>query len=291
MIEVCVGKSLHGVSGDYQLEVDLHFAAGEVVALFGSSGAGKSTLLRMLAGLVPPDRGRIKVGDTLWFDSARQICLPPQKRQVGMVFQDYSLFPHLNVRDNLRFALADKKDLKAVDEMLALTGLGNLQTRFPASLSGGQRQRVALARAMLRRPRLLLLDEPLSALDHLTRTQLQDEILAMHQRVGTTIILVSHDLTEVFKMAQRVYWLEAGKIRDDGPPLQVFSPQHMVGRWQVQAEVLAMVPLDVLWSVTILVGSQITRIVASSDEVQDLSVGDRVLLYQKAFHPMLIKIP
>lgn len=291
MIALCAEKSLHGVSGDYRLEVDLRLAAGEVVALFGPSGAGKSTLLRMLAGLVPPDRGRIKVGDTLWFDSARQICLPPQKRQVGMVFQDYSLFPHLNVRDNLRFALADKKDLKAVDEMLALTGLGNLQTRFPASLSGGQRQRVALARAMLRRPQVLLLDEPLSALDHVMRTQLQDEILALHRRFGTTIILVSHDLAEVFKMAQRVCCLEEGKIRDDGPPLKVFSPQHMVGRWQVHAEVLAIAPLDVLWSVTVLMGNQITRIVASADEVHDLRAGDKVLLFQKAFHPMLIKIP
>lgn len=291
MIEFCVEKSLHGVSGDYRLEVDLRLAAGEVVAFFGPSGAGKSTLLRMLAGLVPPDRGRIKVGNALWFDSARQISLPPQKRQVGMVFQDYSLFPHLNVRDNLRFALADRKDLKVVDDMLALTRLENLQTRFPASLSGGQRQRVALARAMLRRPQVLLLDEPLSALDHVMRTQLQDEILSLHRRFGTTIILVSHDLAEVFKMVQRVCCLEAGKICDDGPPLKVFSPQHMVGRWQVPAEVLAITPLDVLWSVTILMGNQITRIVASADEVHNLHAGDKVLLFQKAFHPMLIKIP
>ncbi|MGE4531420.1 MAG: ATP-binding cassette domain-containing protein [Acidithiobacillus sp.] len=291
MIELVVEKSLKGVTGNYQLDVDLHLAAGEVVALFGASGAGKSTLLRMLAGLISPSRGYIKVDNVLWFDSAKQICLPPQKRQVGMVFQDYSLFPHLNVRDNLRFALVDKKDLKAVDAMLVLTGLENLQDRFPASLSGGQRQRVALARAMLRRPRVLLLDEPLSALDHAMRTQLQDEILALHRRFETTIILVSHDLAEVFKMAQRVCYLENGKIREDGSPLKVFSPQHLLGRWQVHAEVLAIVPLDMLWSVALLIGNQITRIVASTDEVQGLNPGDKVLLFQQAFHPMLIKIP
>ncbi|MDZ4378071.1 MAG: ABC transporter ATP-binding protein, partial [Xanthomonadaceae bacterium] len=163
-----------GLRAEIFRDLDLAVAAGETVAIVGASGAGKSTLLRMLAGLSQPNSGRIVVDGEPWFDSAKKINLPPQQRAIGFVFQDYALFSNLTVRQNVAYA-ADKGQASWVVRLLAMTGLTELQDSLPARLSGGQKQRVALARALARKPKLLLLDEPLSALDGALRAQLQDE--------------------------------------------------------------------------------------------------------------------
>ena len=289
-IEFCVGKRLHSADGEIDLEVDVALAEGEFVTLFGQSGAGKTTLLRMLAGLTGPDRGRIVIGGEVWFDSEQHIDLPPQRREIGLVFQDYALFPNMTVRQNLAFALADKKQGGRVDELIDMMQLGALQQRLPATLSGGQKQRVALARALVRRPKLLLLDEPFSALDAETRIRLQDEILRLHRNFGLTTLIVSHDLGEVYKLSDRVLLIERGRISRNGRPAAVFNDRQVSGKFQFIGEVLAIEPEEVVYAVTVLVGNQVVTVIATVEEIAGIGIGDRVTLMAKAFNPMLLKI-
>jgi len=193
MIELSVKKRLLSAEGSLELRFETIIEEGEFVALFGESGAGKTTILRMIAGLETPDSGHIIVNGTPWFDSQKRINLPPAKRPIGFVFQDYALFPNMSVKENLRFALQKGDNPAIIDELLDTIALRELADRLPSQLSGGQQQRVAMARALVRRPRLLLLDEPLSALDHAMRHKLQDELAKLHQHFNLTTILVSHD--------------------------------------------------------------------------------------------------
>ncbi|MFD1140400.1 sulfate/molybdate ABC transporter ATP-binding protein [Larkinella insperata] len=197
-------------SGPAPLDVDFTLKAGSLTGLYGPSGSGKTTLLRILAGLTGPETGIIQVGDQIWLDTSRRINVPTQQRNVGMVFQDAALFPNMTVRENVQYAAENRRD-PIVDELLELAGLMNLAGRKPASLSGGQRQRVALIRALARRPRMLLLDEPFSALDVETREQLLAELVRLHQRFGTTTVLVSHHQEEIQRVADQVIRLEQGK--------------------------------------------------------------------------------
>ena len=289
-IEFCVGKRLHSADGEIELDVNVTLAEGEFVTVFGQSGAGKTTLLRMLAGLTLPDRGRIAIGNEVWFDSARRIDLPPQRREIGLVFQDYALFPNMTVRENLTFALAAKNEHSRVDELIEMMQLGALQQRLPTTLSGGQKQRVALARALVRRPRLLLLDEPFSALDAETRIRLQDEILRLHRSFGLTTLIVSHDLGEVYKLSDRVLLIEHGKISRNGRPAAVFTDRQVSGKFQFIGEVLAIEADEVVYAVTVLVGNQVVTVIATVEEIAGIGIGDRVTLMAKAFNPMLMKI-
>ena len=289
-IEFCVGKRLHSADGEIDLDADVALAEGEFVTLFGQSGAGKTTLLRMLAGLTVPDCGRIAIGGEVWFDSEQHIDLPPQRREIGLVFQDYALFPNMTVRQNLAFALADKKQGIRVDELIDMMQLGALQQRLPATLSGGQKQRVALARALMRRPTLLLLDEPFSALDAETRIRLQDEILRLHRNFGLTTLIVSHDLGEVYKLSDRVLLIERGRISRNGRPAAVFNDRQVSGKFQFIGEVLAIEPEEVVYAVTVLVGNQVVTVIATVEEIAGIGIGDRVTLMAKAFNPMLLKI-
>jgi len=290
MIEFAAQKHLHTTEGEIRLDVAFRVEAGEFITLFGKSGAGKTTLLRILAGLTEPEAGRIVVDGEVWLDSAAGIALPPQQRKVGFVFQDYALFPNMTVRGNLEFALDDGQDKQLVDELLDLTGLAELQGRKPAALSGGQRQRVALARALARKPRLLLLDEPLSALDGETRLRLQDEILKLHRLFGITTLIVSHDLAEVFKLSDRVLMLEQGRVAHDGKPAEVFGEHMLSGKFTFTGEVLKIEPNDVVFAVSVLVGNQIVKVIATAEEVAALAVGSKVMLLSKAFNPMLIAL-
>jgi molybdate transport system ATP-binding protein len=290
VIHIDARKQLQTADGPLELAIQADIAEGEFVTLFGKSGAGKTTLLRMLAGLTDPDAGTLAVGDETWFDGAGAIRRAPQQRKIGFVFQDYALFPNMSVRGNIEFALEDKRDRAHVDELLALMELDALAQRHPAELSGGQRQRVALARALARRPRILLLDEPLSALDADTRLRLQDELFKMHRVFKLTTLLVSHDLGEVFKLSDRVLTIERGRIVRQGKPLEVFGDLMVSGRFEFTGEVLAIERNDVVYAVSVLVGNRIVNVIATEEEIHELRVGDKVMLLSKAFQPMLQRI-
>jgi len=290
MIRASIKKQLHGAGGEFQLDVNLQIAEGELIALFGPSGAGKTTLLRCLAGLDQPEQGSLIVNGESWLNTASRINLPPQLRHVGYVFQDYALFPNMTVRGNLEFALRKGHAKKRVDELLALMDIGELQQRKPDTLSGGQKQRVALARALASEPRLLLLDEPFSALDAEMRSRLQDEVLKLQRHLGITTIIVSHDVGEVYKLASRVLVMNAGKLVEQGSPDQVFSTGKTSGKFRFTGEVLAIETMDVMSTLTVLVGNQIVRVVAMPDEAAALQAGDRVMLVSKAFNPIVLKL-
>ena len=197
-----------------------------VTALIGPSGCGKTTMLRCLAGLTTPDEGAIQFCDQTWFSSQTKTNLSPQQRDIGFLFQNYALFPHLTVEDNIGFGLRQKTDVARrfrVTEIVKLFDLTGLEQRFPRQLSGGQQQRVALGRALARRPRLLLLDEPLSALDTMLREQLRAELRQMLSEFKTPVILVTHDRVEAISLSDRVAVMEAGKIEQIGSIQEVFS--------------------------------------------------------------------
>ncbi|WP_071892230.1 ATP-binding cassette domain-containing protein [Hymenobacter sp. PAMC 26628] len=230
MIDFHLLKALHTTAGPRTLDVRLSLAPGELVALSGPSGAGKTTLLRLLAGLDRPDSGFVRTENQVWYDHDTRQWLPPQRRPLGFVFQDYALFPNMTVRENLAFAAAGQPGAgPLVAELLDLLELTALASRHPGALSGGQQQRVALARALARRPRLLLLDEPLAALDLPTRLRLQQVLADAHQRFGLTTLLISHDPAEIVRLAHRVVELDLGQVRRVGPPL-LEPPGPVAGR-------------------------------------------------------------
>jgi molybdate transport system ATP-binding protein len=223
MIHIQLQKQLHAATGRMDLQVDLQIPLGSFVAISGPSGGGKTTLLRLIAGLEKPEAGLIRYREETWLNTGERISVRTQRRKIGLVFQDYALFPNMTVEKNLAYALHRGQDPAVVQDLMTITELTELAGRYPANLSGGQQQRVALARALVRKPGLLLLDEPLSALDTAMRSRLQDYILELHHSFQLTTILVSHDFTEIKKMAEKVYWLENGRILKEGPPGEVFK--------------------------------------------------------------------
>jgi molybdate transport system ATP-binding protein len=227
MMKIAIQKRLFAAREDMKLEVDLEITAGELVAIYGASGAGKTSILKMICGLITPDDGSISLQGQPWFDASKKVNLKPQERNVGIVFQDYALFPNMTVKQNLVYALDKKQQRQIVDELLEMMELTNLADKKPEVLSGGQRQRVALARAIVRKPKILLLDEPLSALDTTLRLKIQDYILRIHRDFQLTTILVSHDMLEVSRLASRVYEMEHGKIINEGTPASILPLQAL----------------------------------------------------------------
>lgn len=204
-----------GAEGAFDLNVNFAIFERQFIALSGQSGAGKTSLLRLIAGLDQPKIGQIENQDDIWFSSRRQINKRVQHRQIGFVFQDYALFPNMSVQKNLYYAIQEKNKKKLALDYLALVGLENLANVYPAQLSGGQQQRLALIRALASKPKLLLLDEPLSALDPHMRLFLQGEIRRLHDLFATTTIMISHDKQDIYSMADRIVELKAGKITKD----------------------------------------------------------------------------
>ncbi len=196
--------------GDFTLDVDFSAGNGEALALLGASGSGKSTALRCIAGICRPDRGRIELDGEILFDSRRGIDLPPQRRKIGYLFQQYALFPHMTVEQNIAVCLDRRRQAQA-GELIALLRLEGTEKLLPRQLSGGQQQRVALARILASRPRAILLDEPLSALDSCLRRQLEQELQEVLARFGGPVVWVSHDLGEVCRSCRRVCVLEDGR--------------------------------------------------------------------------------
>lgn len=213
--------SFSGTLGDFSLDAAFDAPMQGVTGLFGPSGSGKTTILRTIAGLqrLP---GRFALGGDVWQDDERGIFRKPHRRPVGYVFQEPSLFPHLNVRQNLQYG-ADRAGefgaLQAItfDAAIALLGIEPFLTRDPQSLSGGERQRVAIGRALLSRPRLLLMDEPISALDRPTRAEILPYLEALHKKLAIPIVYVSHDMTEIERLADTLILIEAGRVIASGP--------------------------------------------------------------------------
>lgn len=274
MIELNIEKQLNGgVSGKISLQIETKIKQGEFVALYGKSGAGKTSLLRILAGLMMPEKGRISVGETTWFDAQKRIHLSPQRRNIGFVFQDYALFPHLSVRGNLRFALKKNQDVQIVEELLKLMELENIQNQKPLQLSGGQQQRVALARALVQKPSILLLDEPLSALDLEMRHKLQHYLLRVHQTYGLTTILVSHDVQEISKMADFVLEIDEGQLIKKGTPQNIFST---LGTLSFEGTVVAIEEHLQLTLLKIQVGEQLLNLEVKQSE--NWKIGDKIIV-------------
>jgi len=213
----------------FHLDVEIECLAGELLALVGPSGSGKSTILRIIAGLQKPESGFIHYQDEVWLEQPRGVQVTTQARRVGFVFQDYALFPHLSALQNVTAALGDvPTGLRTAEaqSLLERVNLKGLEERLPANLSGGQRQRVALARALARRPKILLLDEPFSAVDKETRKKLQQELAVLRRSIKIPILLVTHDLEEASILADRLYVLHKGQTLQNGRPTEVQRYPH-----------------------------------------------------------------
>lgn len=222
MLQVTVRRTL----GSFRLDVAIEAPAPGVVALFGRSGSGKTSIIQAVAGLLRPESGRIALGDTVLFDSARGIDLPPEKRRIGYVFQDARLFPHMSVARNLAYGLKRAPKGEAaigMDAVVDLLGIRPLLDRRPQALSGGERQRVALGRALLAQPRLLLMDEPLAALDAERKAEVLPYLEALHDRLALPILYVTHAMEEVARLADTLVMVDAGRVLAAGPLAEVLS--------------------------------------------------------------------
>ena len=283
MIKIDIKKRLFGANGDMELDINLNIKEGEFIAIAGDSGSGKSTLLRILAGLEEAT-GEIKINDRVWLD--RQTFLPPQKREIGFVFQDYALFTNMTIEQNLLFVNGDRE---FVNYLLEITELTNLKNRVPNSLSGGQKQRVSLCRALMNRPKLLLMDEPLSALDPLMRKKLQNKILTLHNQLKITTIMVTHDPSEIYHLADRVIILKLGKIINMGEPKEVLLRTKGSQKFSFEGEILDIIRVDVIYIAIISIGQQLVEVVISSSEAKDLKIGEKIQVSTKAFSPNISK--
>ena len=208
--------------GDFQLRVKLE-AAAETVVLFGPSGSGKTSTLNIVAGLLKPDAGSIRLGDHVVFDSSSRIDVPTRRRGVGYVFQSYALFPHLTAEENVSFSLRGHPErLRLTRELMERTHVGHLSSRYPGELSGGQQQRVAIARALAVQPRLLLLDEPFAALDMGLRERLHTELRTLQRDLNFPVLYVTHNLADAFAVGDRIAVMQEGAVIQTGPVDEVF---------------------------------------------------------------------
>lgn len=280
LIDLAFKKKIHTANGYENLELKIQIPEFSFVTIFGKSGVGKTTLLRILAGLAIPDSGYIKVDGEIWFDSSRNINLKPQKRNIGFVFQDYALFPNMTVKEHIVFAQPqiEKENVVKLLEMFQLKGLCD---RKPAQLSGGQQQRLAVARALARNPKILLLDEPLSALDNDTRNILQHEIMQAHKNFSATTLLVSHDINEVFKLSDYVYVIENGTIQKQGKPNEIFDSTRINTKIQLTAKILN-IENNVI---TLTYNNIITKI--ETKDAHKYKINDSITVTAKAINPMI----
>ena len=273
MISVTVYKPLYAARGKIALDLSFEITKGTLAALYGNSGTGKTTLLRLIAGLTNAESLQINVDGETWNNSEQQIFIAPQKRSVGFVFQDFALFPNFTLKENILYALSPKQDRKIVSDLIESFELGSLQHLRPVNLSAGQKQRVALARAIARRPKVLLLDEPLSALDDEMRQKLQQHIAAVHRDFGLTTILVSHQVSEITNLADEVFCMEEGKITRHGTPSNIFQREKFNGQFILSGKIEAIEKAGDEFIITISNAHHSTRIVATPDEAAGLKVG------------------
>jgi molybdate transport system ATP-binding protein len=281
MIDINIVKNLHGSNGNMDLNININIAKNDFIALSGQSGSGKTTLLRILAGLEDAS-GKIVVNNNIWLDTNTKLAI--QKRDIGFVFQDYALFENMTVEENLLYVNKDKKLAKY---LLSMTNLWELKTRLPHTLSGGQKQRVSLCRAYMNRPSIVLMDEPLSALDITMRKQLQDDILTLHKEFESTTIIVSHEPSEIYKLCNRVIVLNQGKIINDGTPKEVLLQTSGSSKFSFEGELLDIIKVDVIYIAIVSIGQQIVEVVVDNNEMANLKIGTKVRLSTKAFSPTI----
>ena len=287
MIQIDAYKILQTADGELPLDISLTIQKGQFVAIYGNSGAGKTTLLRILSGLTDAEKVNIKVNESVWDDADKKFHLPVQKRSIGFVFQDFALFPNLTVKENLEFALSKNDSKEIVSELIDLMELQSLQNSKPQNLSGGQKQRVALARAIVRKPEILLLDEPLSALDDEMRFKLQDYILKIHQKYKLTTLMISHSISEIFKLSDKVIVVDKGKIIKEGTPARVFSEQKISSKFQLTGEIISIAKSDIIYVVQVSSGNAIVKVIATEEEAREYKIGQKVLVASKAFNPVI----
>ena len=289
MTHLSLQKKLHSADGQLLLNVNCEIEDGAFISLYGPSGAGKTSLLRMLAGFMQPDVGVIKVKDEVWFDSKNKINIVPQKRMTGFVFQDYALFPNMNVEENVLFGLPKTGSKKVVEELLELTELSGLRQKKIQVLSGGQQQRVALARALARKPKLLLLDEPLSAIDKEMRSNLQQTLLTIHSHYNVTAIIVSHDINEIVKLTSKTIHLQNGKIQQFASPVEIFM-NELPDEAILNAVFLSLEKSGNESHALILIGDQVLKIACNEEDANDLQKGDEIVVSFKGTPAFLRKL-
>ena len=273
------------ISDDFSIDARLEINKGSFVCLYGRSGSGKTTLLRILAGFLRADSGSIKDGDRVLQEGNE--FLSAGKRRIGFLFQDYALFENMSVTGNLLFARNDPQKAAMLLEILELSEFTKSGVE---GLSGGQKQRVALARALMQEPEILLLDEPLSALDFTMREKIQEYLLKIHEQFHQTVILVSHDVSEIYRLCKRVYEMKDGRIVRTGTPEEIFLKTSGSQKFSFAGKIVDLQARDGVKVAVVAIGSQLCEVVLSNAEAEGLQVGDEVKAGAKAFNITLREI-
>jgi molybdate transport system ATP-binding protein len=280
ILEIQIRHTIQTANGIMPMEIDVCIEENSIVAITGESGAGKTTLLRQIAGFVHPSEGHIRFGHSTWFNANSKIHVTPQNRNVGFVFQDYALFPHLTVYQNLKFALNPGQSEQDISDLLEAVELSELANRKPNQLSGGQKQRVALARALVRRPRLLLLDEPLAALDPDMRNRMQIYLQRLQQKHSFTALIVTHDISEIFHLARYVIVLSQGKIIQKGTPQQVYSNRILPPSVRsMYGKILTVQEKEEHLKIQILIANHIKEVIQPLNQKASWIPGNAVLIH------------
>ena len=264
-----LSHSFSTFQGIQKIEANLQIPLGEYVSISGISGSGKTTFLRLISGLIQPQNETIYWGEQVWHDTKTKQCIPPQERNIGMVFQDYALFPNMNTLDNIIFACKEKVEKKYLQSILDTLGLDNYLTRYPHQLSGGQQQRVAIARALISKPALLLLDEPFSALDESLKKTVQSFIYEIHQQNSMTTLVVSHQISEIKPYAHRFLQFENEKLLD----YQYIEKKNL----SVQGILISKeISESEMSQVTLLYDGKTYQFPFPSSELGKLNIGDKI---------------
>lgn len=293
MLKADIQKKLSGQQGEMNLQISFELPNLQFLSLYGESGVGKTTILRCLSGLCSPDKGIIEYNGKILFDSQKKINIKPQQRNIGFMFQNYSLFPNMTIRQNLFYAAKknygnnskEKEDL--INEFLQMSNLTQLADQKPSRLSGGQKQRVAFFNTLISGSKLLFFDEPFSALDLDMHKHLQNELKKFVERFQLTAILVSHNLSDIFKLSNRVIEIKKGKIFNDGSPSQVFLTDNHYKKFN--AEIIAIETEAESCVITLLAGNAPVKISIVKQEAENYSVGDQVQIDTKTFYSSILK--
>lgn len=291
MLEIDIRKLLHTSDGPVHLDIQLNLPPKSFTAIIGPSGSGKTTLLRIIAGLTQPEAGKIFYNHQCWLNTDQAYALKPQLRHIGMVFQQYALFPNMTVLQHLKYAEKKADSPSGIMELLEVMDLKKLENKLPSQLSGGQQQRLALARALASQPRLLLLDEPLTALDQQKQAHLQEFIGFFHQKYQLTTIMVSHNASDILKLAHQAAYIEQGKIQRVVAPVTTLHKSHLPQELQLIGEVFTIQVIDGNHiEVKLIIGENLLTLSLPKEVYRWIKPGLRVKLIRPNSNPELIQI-